>query len=111
MQNMPIYKYTLCMASVIELVRLHQYPDRTQPNGHMFAIVYPGLRETARPHHQIHDGCGRCNMQSEEEALDTVHANPPTSTHWVAHETDLPYSSLVYTAYAKFVQRLSLQSS
>lgn len=72
----------------------------------MFAIAYLGLRETAHSHHQIRDGCGRCNMQSEEETLDTVHANPTTSTHWVAYETDLPYSSLVYTVYAKTVQRL-----
>jgi hypothetical protein len=42
-------------------------------------------------------------MQYEEEMLDAVHANPTTSTQYIAYETDLSESSLIYTAYAEFV--------
>jgi hypothetical protein len=42
---------------------------------------------------------GRCEVQNNEEVLDPIHANPPTSICQIAYETGLSQSRRAYTAW------------
>jgi hypothetical protein len=71
-----------------------KYPGWKQPNRHLFAMVHCSVKKTDKFMPPPHVGCDRHNIQNDKKVLDAVHANPLTSTYWVAHETE---SSLTYT--------------